>query len=285
MSHPRRTAATAFVLGAALAIPAPMALAGRFDPPVHHKSTPEVSPADEASLIAASQPQGRRPSGNAERLAGWVTAADDNGDLPFMIVDKLGARIFAFDASGDFLGSAPVLIGLARGDDSAAGIGNLRLSQILADERTTPAGRFVSAFGETDGHGVVLWVDPGDGIALHPVMSVNPGEHRLQRIKSSNPKQHRISYGCINVPASFYDDVVLSALAGGEAVVYVLPDTKAMDEVFPAFAAALGGEEESPRQEISRASRPFSARALIPDPASPGLGPVDEHAWRQLSPP
>jgi hypothetical protein len=78
-------------------------------------------------------------------------------------------------------------------------------------------------------------------------MSVNLSEHRFERIKSLDPEQHRISYGCINVPAAFYNDVVLSALAGGDAVVYVLPDTKALAEVFPVFAATLGDGRDGER--------------------------------------
>jgi hypothetical protein len=201
---------------------------------------------------AASDPRGpdprgplpampsRLPEGIAVQLADWVAAVRDNGALPFLIVDKPGARVFAFDPEGGFLGSAPALLGLATGDDSAPGIGDLKLSQIDADQRTTPAGRFVAHFGPAAGHGTMLWVDYQDGISLHPVMSVNAGEHRQKRIRSSDPAEHRISYGCINVPATFYDSVVLPALGGGDAVVYVLPDTKPIAEVFPAFAAANG---------------------------------------------
>ncbi len=182
-------------------------------------------------------------------LAAWVAATADNGDLPFIIVDKLDARIFAFDTKGDFIDSAPVLVGLAHGDDAAPGIGELKLSQISADQRTTPAGRFMAKFGTAEGHGNVLWVDLRDGIALHPVMSVSFSEHRLERIKSPDPEQHRITYGCINVPSAFYHDVVLSALTGGAAVVYVLPDSKAVAEVFPVFAATLGGGHPAARSE------------------------------------
>jgi hypothetical protein len=155
-----------------------------------------------------------------------------------MIVDKPGARIYAFDATGAFRGSAPVLLGQARGDDSAPELRGLKLSQISAEQRTTPAGRFVTQWGPSDRHGVMLWVDPIDAISMHPVMSVSASEHRAQRIRSSDPDDHRISYGCINLPKSFYDNVVLTALKGGNAVVYVMPDTKPIAQVFPAFAAA-----------------------------------------------
>jgi hypothetical protein len=91
----------------------------------------------------------------------------------------------------------------------------------------------------------MLWVDFPDAISLHPVMSVNAGENRFRRIASADPDQHRISYGCINVPAAFYDGVVLPALGGGSAVVYILPDTKSVREVFPAYAAAVGDADEA----------------------------------------
>ena len=263
----RRSLFTVLTLGAAVAVPAPFAFAHNspsenrgsleapHQPAITSPSWVQDAAAVDASAIAAVEPQGRRPAGITEQLADWVTAADDNRDAPFLIVDKLGVRVFTFDAEGQFLGSAPVLVGLARGDDSVPGIGNLKLSQITPEERTTPAGRFEARFGDSDGHGTMLWVDLHDAISLHPVMSVNPGEHRLQRLKSLDPARHRISYGCINVPAAFYDKVVLPALAGGNgAVVYVLPDTKPIDEVFPAFAAALSEQDgKPPRQYLSTA--------------------------------
>jgi len=211
---------------------------------------------------------------------------DDNGDLPFIVVDKLGARIFAFDVGGEFLGSAPVLVGLARGDDSAPGIGNLKLSQISREERTTPAGRFVAGFGDSDGHGTMLWVDLPDAISLHPVISVNPGEHRLQRIKSSDPGEHRISYGCINVPKTYYDDVVLTALAGGNALVYILPDTKAIGDIFPAFAATLGGRRggEPPGQRLSSADPLSDSPDRVADPESSRLEPADDSLLMRAPP-
>lgn len=192
----------------------------------------------------------------AADLAVWVAATNDNDDLPFMIVDKLAAKVFAFDAAGRLLGSAPVLVGLARGDDSAPGIGNLQLLAISPDERTTPAGRFVARFGPSAGHGTVFWVDYADAISMHPVITTNPREHRLRRIKSAAPEDHRISYGCINVPAKFYVDVVRKAFGGG-GVVYVLPDTKPLRDVFPGFAAVEGAAVESIASRQSRCADPL----------------------------
>ena len=278
MSSYRCAALAALALGVAMTLPVRAAFAqdSASDNAGVPEALPDAPPPTEAGVtppgeefgIAPAQPPGRRPSGIAEQLAGWVTVTDDNGELPFIVVDKLGARIFAFDMSGEFLGSAPVLVGLARGDDSAPGIGELKLAQISPSERTTPAGRFVARFGDSNGHGTMLWVDLPDAISLHSVMSVNPGEHRLRRIKSSDPSQHRISYGCINVPEAYYDDVVLTALAGGNAVVYVLPDTKRIDDVFPAFAATLGSGHEGDLegQQLSRANPPTDSPDDLDDP-------------------
>jgi hypothetical protein len=296
MSGHRRAAWAALALGVTVAFPVGVAFAQEPPPdPTSALDAPSDAPAPtypwvdrapayDAPASAPTQPPGRRPAGIAEQLADWVTVMDDNGDMPFIIVDKLGARIFAFDVDGQFLGSAPVLVGLARGDDSAPGIGNLALSQISPDQRTTPAGRFVAGFGDSDGHGTMLWVDLPDAISLHPVMSVSPGEHRIQRIKSPDPRQHRISYGCINVPKGFYDDVVLTALAGGNAVVYILPDTKAIDDVFPAFAATLAHDGEPTGQRASGADPLSDSPDRVADPQSERLEPADDRLWMRPPP-
>ena len=55
-----------------------------------------------------------------------------------------------------------------------------------------------------------------------------------QRIRSADPKEHRISYGCINVPAKFYQGVVQPSFEADDGgVVYILPDTKPLEDVFP----------------------------------------------------
>jgi hypothetical protein len=43
---------------------------------------------------------------------------------------------------------------------------------------------------------------------------------------------NRISYGCINVPAKFYDAVVVPAFTGTVGIVYILPETKPLKAAF-----------------------------------------------------
>jgi hypothetical protein len=64
------------------------------------------------------------------------------------------------------------------------------------------------------------------------VITTNPAEHRLQRLAAASPLQHRISYGCINVPAAFYDAVVDPAFARTSGIVYILPETRPIEQVF-----------------------------------------------------
>jgi hypothetical protein len=197
-----------------------------------HKARAAKSP---VSASAAQQPEPLSES--VATLLRWVAASGDNNHLPFIVVDKLGARVSVFDAKGKLLGSAPALLGMGRGDDSVPGMGTVRMGMIPVEQRTTPAGRFIARFGPAKGHPPVLWVDYADAIALHPVVTKNKQERRLERIKSTDTDDHRISYGCINVPASFFARTVKPQFKSksSSSVVYILPDTKKLTEVFPAI--------------------------------------------------
>jgi hypothetical protein len=162
-------------------------------------------------------------------------ASGDNQDMPFIIVDKPDAEVFVFDPSGGLVGAAPALLGQALGDEAAPGIGDVELSNIPMDERTTEAGRFVARLGPAKGMKSVLWVNFDSALSLHPVITSNPQEQRLQRLRSPIADDRRITHGCINVPAAFYRDVVQRTFADTKGVVYILPDTKPVDEVFPAL--------------------------------------------------
>jgi hypothetical protein len=178
---------------------------------------------------------GTPASGSERQLADWVVDSGDNRSLPFVIVDKSDARVFVFDDHGLLLGDAPALVGLAHGDDTVPGIGTKPLSKIGPEERTTPAGRFVASLGRDLGNLDVLWVDYDDGISLHRVVKGTPKEHRAERLATPTPLDNRISFGCINVPAAFFDRIVDPAFTGTNGVVYILPEIKTMREAFPAY--------------------------------------------------
>ena len=152
-----------------------------------------------------------------------------------MVIDKVGAEVFLFDAAGEFVGKTPALLGSTAGDDSSPGVGDRELSEISPEERTTPAGRFVANFGYARGHERVLWVDYATSISLHPVVTGNKKEQRLKRLKSPTPEDNRITYGCINVPREFYSKVVRPLFKDTSGVVYILPETKPLNQAFLAF--------------------------------------------------
>lgn len=170
-------------------------------------------------------------SPEARRVANWVVATGDNQGMGFILVDKPMARVLVFDPTGRLTGASTALLGRAKGDDSVPGIGTRKLSTIRPNERTTPAGRYVAGIGE-DFHQDILWIDYDAALSLHRVVHGNPGDHRLERLASASLADKRISYGCINVPARFFDESILKAFRGASAVVYILPEVKTLEEVF-----------------------------------------------------
>lgn len=169
----------------------------------------------------------------AARVLHWVAATKDNRSLPYIVVDKNAAHAFLFDAKGKYIANAPVLIGIAAGDEATPGVGNKSLAEIGPAEKTTPAGRFLARFGFAAGKQKVLWVDYATSVALHPIPTGNPKERRRQRMLSPTIEDNRITFGCINVPLAFYNKGVRPLFLKKGGYVYVLPDTKPLEEVFP----------------------------------------------------
>jgi hypothetical protein len=191
-------------------------------------------PAESAGAAEAPAPV-PQPSPEVSRLTYWVIVSGDNNGLPFIVIDKLAAELFVYDGDGMFLATAPALLGVTPGDESYPVAGDRELSAIAPEERTTPAGRFVANFGPARGQRRVLWVDYATSISLHPVVTTKKKERRLQRLRSPTPEDNRITFGCINVPAAFYAKHIRSLFKDAGGLVYILPETKPLNEVFLAF--------------------------------------------------
>ena len=173
-----------------------------------------------------------KPSTEARHLADAVLHSRDHAGLDFIIIDKKNAVLYVFGSKGDLRGASAVLLGAARGDNSVADIGTRPIDQILPEERTTPAGRFIAERGKNTLGEDIIWVDYDAAVSMHRVRATNPKERRLERLATPSADDNRISYGCINIPLTFYDTVLAPTFAMQRAVVYVLPEVKKMEEVF-----------------------------------------------------
>jgi len=147
----------------------------------------------------------------------------------------------SFDANGGVRGATAVLLGSARGDDSVAGIGEREISTIQPHERTTPAGRFTAELGRNLKGEDIVWVDYDAAISLHRIRATDPGERRLERLASTTGSDNRISFGCINVAAEFFDGIVLPNLSRGKILVYILPETQPARMMFGEKNVAAAG--------------------------------------------
>ena len=187
-------------------------------------------------------------SKDAQSALRHVYATQDNGDAPFVVIDKRQARLWVFDAQGRPQGSTPVLLGFARGDDTVPGIGDKPLSRVRPGERTTPAGRFVAEHGRNLTGDDIIWVDYDAAVSMHRVKDVNRSDRREQRLRTRSIADNRISYGCINIPKAFYEQVLKPVVGRAQPVVYLLPETRPVATIFGAKATTVASETKAPRQ-------------------------------------
>jgi len=165
-----------------------------------------------------------KASADARLMAQRAFEQGDAKGRPVAIVDKKNAQIYVFGADGVLRGTTPVLLGLAKGDDSVPDIGKKAGGYIPSTERTTPAGRFDSEPGHNIKGEAIVWVDYDAAFAIHRLRPAHPAERRAERLASATPDDNRISQGCVIVSGAFFDQVVAPTLGHQRGVVYVLPD-------------------------------------------------------------
>ena len=79
-----------------------------------HKPTAPVAP-EAPQVDDSAKPAEDTPSPDAWQIIDWVIASHDNNGMPFIVVDKVAAHVFAYDSSGQFVAAAPALVGITRG--------------------------------------------------------------------------------------------------------------------------------------------------------------------------
>lgn len=215
-------------------------------PPPKAKSA-KAKPKPKTASTPVAPPPVLLPSEAASRVMAWVGGAGDNHGLPWAVIDKTQATMFLFDGKGKQVAAAPVLIGIAPGDEASPGVGSKKLADLGPAEKTTPAGRYLAKFGLPVAGERVLWVDYATSVAIHPIPTdAGAREKRRERMLSPDPADNRITFGCINVPKAVYARQIQPLFRRKGGYVYILPDTKPVEAVFPrlrvqAVAAGLAG--------------------------------------------
>jgi len=230
-------------------------------PPTRHAGVHAAAvppPAAWTPSVASRLPEQRRADIGAaavsvatRHIADWVARTGDNAGLHFVILDKRNAQLLLFDPDARLLGDTPVLLGSAPGDHTVAGVGSKPIGQVLPEERTTPAGRFVARAGRNTLPEDVVWVDYDAAVSLHRVRATDPRERRLERLASPTIADNRISYGCINLPVAFFEQVLWPAFRAGQGIVYVLPEQWPLDQVF-AEAFPMPGRDTMRTASVGR---------------------------------
>ena len=196
---------------------------------------PAVPAAPAAPELKLASFGDQHPTDPVRQVANWSVYSGDHQQMAMVIVDKKDARVWVFDPQGKLLANTPALLGAAIGDDSVPGIGEKPLSQVKPEEKTTPAGRFIAEPGVNAGGEDVVWVSYDLAVSMHRVRPTVKSEHRLERLASPTPADNRISFGCINLPPKFYEQVLNPTVRKYGAVIYVLPETKTPGELFGAY--------------------------------------------------
>lgn len=176
------------------------------------------------------------PSVEATRLVDWVVQKKDAQGKPFAVVDKRNAHLYVFAADGHLAGHSPVLLGSALGDEIAPNVGeHAQTGHVPPEERTTPAGRFEASPGRNAKGERIVWVDYDSAFAIHRLRPGFSYGARNSGLASAKMAGRRVSWGCVVVPVAFYEQVVDRVLGGAKSVVYVMPETTTMQQVFQAL--------------------------------------------------
>jgi hypothetical protein len=122
-------------------------------------------------------------SDDVRRLAQWAVSTQDYAGMPFVVVDRVGARIYAFDPRGRLRGFAPVVLDA---DDAVP---------------AAPAGRFVSNTLASARGGGIVWANDKTRLTLH---ALTEQASELRRLETPQAQDKRDSGASLHVDALFY---------------------------------------------------------------------------------
>lgn len=198
-------------------------------------------------------------SQDANVTRNYVKANNDANGKPYVVADKQAGAIYLFDGNHNLLEQTPALFGANVADTKVDG--------------ATPAGRFNLSYAKYDQYpsygGSIQIFDKmpnlKDGVqevfAVHRVINM-PGQNRKGRLQSATVADNRISDGCINVPANFYDKHFEGEFDG---FLYVIPETT--NYTGNTFGVNPGGEPDVRYTQPVQVQRAESTQAERGTPA------------------
>lgn len=202
------------------------------------RTVSDAPPPEQTAVALDGELAREAASPDVRRVVQWAVATQDHGSMPFVVVDKLDARIFAFDSQGRLRGSGPVLLGALGSDEDGA--------------QATPAGRFVADTLASARGGGIVWVNANTELALHALPVTQSAGPNLQRFASLRVSGKRASEGSLHVTPWFFKEC-LDGLRTQPSIAYVLPETVPLEQVFgPAAAKAAAIVAQNPRHQSGR---------------------------------
>ena len=253
--------------------PPPAPVVAPIPPPPPPPPTPlEFSGIQTAEPVPVALDRLNSASSEVQAVQQWVATSGDNAGLPFIVVDKANAQVYAFTPFGQLKATAPILLGMGVGD-AALVSQDAPMSAIPPEKRITPAGRYPSRL-VTDTHGkTVLLVDAANLITLHIVAKGTPAQRRAERLASVRKDDNRISFGCVNVPPKFFTEIVSPDFTPAKGLVYILPETRPAAQLFgfqpPATAPSAPQTAMTAMATETSPAAPQAATTAMATPTSP----------------
>jgi hypothetical protein len=173
--------------------------------------------------------RGAAASSDVRLVADWLMRNNKHQGNPFIVADKVGGMVFAFDATGKLLAKAPALFGKMRSDVLTHEQANKKWEDTLPSDMITPAGIFSAEAYRSPSYGAsVRFAEfAHSNLLIHRA----PVEWRRKTLQSASKVRPRVTYGCINVLPEFINQVLVPNFKGRSTVV-VLPEKQSAKSFF-----------------------------------------------------
>lgn len=214
---------------------------------------------EETKTVTAQVPKNADMSEISNQAYSITAPAFIKAKQAFFIADKPNGKIHLFDTDGKFLKSSDALYGKQAGDVLSEQIRTMKISEMKDVDKITPAGMYTLSVNPnpdyTGGYTLRFNDNKGDlgGIAIHAVYTGNVMEKREAKLASKDPKDKKVSFGCINVDTSFFTGNIIPRIKQMEnAGVVVIPDAQ---ERLAMFVKPTLEKVTVPAKEIKESDR------------------------------